>query len=311
MAGTIFDSLGDAFGNLASWNIAVGEPTVAATERIGAEAADAMLGSFLDMFQLRGGDMGDAVEPAFGDVAESAEEMDTRSEAAFIAMAASADRHAGDIADTMGGLGASIRDGIRSGTEAAREGMRDLMWAIEHPNAGQKYEDWLKNMIERAEQRRATAQRNGNTVAVAQADTLLADLRQRFTAIGNLSGTFTTSITFSGHRPTRDERLNQHRGRASGGHQAAGEMGIIGELGPEFWMPDSAGTVKSNGWLRSAIGQAASIGANANSTLRVEHVLTREGAAALREEGFNEEGVAGFLRNLDREYGLPPQTTTR
>ena len=43
-------------------------------------------------------------------------------------------------------------------------------------------------------------------------------------------------------------------GHAGGGSMAAGEIGMIGERGPELWLPDTAGTVIPNSQLGSALG---------------------------------------------------------
>jgi hypothetical protein len=80
-------------------------------------------------------------------------------------------------------------------------------------------------------------------------------------------------------------------GRAKGGHQSAHEVGVVGEEGPELWVPDTGGTVVPLNGKTSAVGGGITfiingfVGSELAMAAEIDRLLTRR--AKYSSLGFN------------------------
>jgi tape measure domain-containing protein len=134
----------------------------------------------------------------------------------------------------------------------------------------------------------------------------------------NFSGAFSggPATGLSGFTPG----LNLMPGRANGGPVSAGSPYVVGEHGPELFVPGSSGSVVSNSNLRSAMGAAPGSGSpvlnmsfQTTSIGGVEYVSREQLEAAMaetRRQATRDGASRGMTMTLDR-IKQSPQTRSR
>lgn len=213
-------------------------------------------------------------------------------------------------------LKATVHNELSAARKQATLDTAAYHYALTHPLAGKKLEDFYHTQLTTALKRLRRAEHRGATqaIAVAQADVdkytaLLAEMTAADTALSALMwkqivGTGILQGVIAKFKPTHQPKPGDHRGpggpsggqysgsggagQATGGYRPAGYSGMWGERGPEHVR------LLSNGGAVTSASQ----GSNANGiggTLRVVHEISASGAAALRSAGYSPREVGAFM----------------
>ncbi len=187
-----------------------------------------------------------------------------------------------EVISGLAGLPDSMKDTIRSGRKTVQEAMTDLRWSMEHPFAGQKYVDFLKDKQEAAQRKLERALETGNVEAAKRAAALVDAIQVELDRLDDLDYDVSVNVDVYGRR-----RVGAAPGRAAGGPVAAHMPYWVGESGRrELFVPETSGHIIPEHAVASG-----------PTVVEVRHTVTMEGAMALRQAGYDAGEVARMLRD--------------
>jgi methyl-accepting chemotaxis protein len=197
------------------------------------------------------------IEGRIGVLARDREAMEATGEA-MGDLATETDAAVDSIVRSIDDLGPSLRDTIREDKDRVRAAMQDLRWAMEHPFAGERYADWLRDRQAAANRKLVWAIRSGKRDAAAEARALVNAVQLELARLGELpfitqqgSG-FTMRVGLD-----RGARKDNPRGMNP---MYPGDAGWVGEHGREWLSVTASGaTVTPAGPREQRSSPAASI----------------------------------------------------
>jgi hypothetical protein len=163
------------------------------------------------------GAAGDAAAEMAGDYAQAARRVEGASE---------------HIVKTIADLPGSIKDEIKSGRKAVQEAFQDLRFAMEHPFAGRKFENFLRDKQKAALRKHHEAMQAGNTQAAADAWAIYESITGTLGQLDDQRYNVRVNIGYRGIGG-----LGGAPGNVGQNHQGGvlypGQWGTMGERGPE------------------------------------------------------------------------------
>jgi len=230
---------GDDMSDLHQLDVVIGEVTTSLVPMKEATEAAAEEASTL------GEAVADEIIPGLEEWQDSAEATGSVVRAEFVSTANVSKEAVGTIISGLDDLGPGIKQTISDNKATVRQAMTDLRWAMEHPFAGQKYINFLKNKQTAANNKLNKALEAGKTQAAARAAAIYDAITAELTKLDGLSAN--VSVTMSVDPTTGRRRPGGAPGRASGGPVDAGRTYLVGERGPELlYMGTTPGNVTSN-----------------------------------------------------------------
>ena len=193
----------------------------------------------LKLLNVAGKEAAEAADTSYGDMGEAAK-------AANVEIKEAANKSRQATVRMMDGILGAIREGIPS----LKDRFREIKKAMD-PDYIREQGRKTNQLIHQANRARARAIEDGNTEAVALLDDYIADLRTRAGIIDSLDATTTFTVSSRwggaggrfGRTPGGTQRQGGVKRRQGGGPVESNQPYIVGERGPELFMPDQAGNV--------------------------------------------------------------------
>lgn len=91
--------------------------------------------------------------------------------------------------------------------------------------------------------------------------------------------------------------------KASGGNVVAGQSYMVGEIGPELFIPATGGTIVPNFLLRRMMSTPASSGAGGNITININGPVVRDDTDVRRLAELVARELAATMNNRNRFGG--------
>lgn len=167
----------------------------------------------------------------------------------------------------------AIKDPLDEATDEVRKKMKELRYAFENPLAQDQLERFYRRKIRAATRAMNRALRQGNSTAYAEASQLVADLRAKLGELERIDISVNVDMLRANYH-----RLYQNSGRkgsywdsehrAGGGPVYEDRPYVVGERGPELFVPDRDGRILPSGsrlggdvhlHVHSVIADAASL----------------------------------------------------
>jgi hypothetical protein len=152
----------------------------------------------------------------------------------------------GSIRKDLSPLAGVVKGTLKAAIVEVRAQMADLNWALTHPLAGKRLENFYHRQLDSAYKKLHRAQATGNTIAIAKAQALIDDLTSKLNELRSVRISITTTLdNRASNRSTAGGRGTQPR--AEGGPVSAFSPYVVGERGPELFVPRMAGTIVPSG----------------------------------------------------------------